>query len=136
MKPPENIIRLLVRQWLDKAEQDLKAAEALLSLEPPLFYPACFHAQQAAEKFLKAFLTWQQIEFPKTHSVGELLDLAERANASLAADLKAATALTPYGVEVRYPAEAPEPTRAQTAKAIKLAQKVRQRVWSILPGEI
>ncbi|HOE12382.1 MAG TPA: HEPN domain-containing protein [bacterium] len=34
----------------------------------PFLYPACFHAQQAAEKYLNALLTWHQIEFPKTHS--------------------------------------------------------------------
>lgn len=70
MPPPDDVKRAIVRQWLAKAEQDLQAAETLLTAEHQLFYPACFHAQQAAEKFLKAFLAWHQIEFPKTHSLG------------------------------------------------------------------
>ena len=50
MRPPEEVKREIVRQWLRKAEQDMHAAETLLSSERPLLYPVCFHAQQAAEK--------------------------------------------------------------------------------------
>ena len=60
----EQARRRLLEQWLRKAETDLQAAQALLSHAPPLLYPSCFHAQQAAEKYLKAFLTWHQVEFP------------------------------------------------------------------------
>jgi HEPN domain-containing protein len=55
--------------WLKKASEDLKAAELLLAgvrLLPP---QAAFHAQQAAEKAQKAFLTWQKQPFPKTHDL-------------------------------------------------------------------
>jgi len=50
MRPPEEVKKEIVRQWLAKAEQDMKAGEALLAAEPPFLYPACFHAQQAAEE--------------------------------------------------------------------------------------
>lgn len=36
-----------------------------------------FHCQQAAEKYLKAFLTWHQVAFSKTHDLQELLDIVE-----------------------------------------------------------
>ena len=52
MRPPEEVKTVLVRQWLGKADQDIKACEALLAADPPFLYPACFHAQQAAEKYL------------------------------------------------------------------------------------
>jgi len=60
-------------------EQDLQASEVLLSAARPFPYPACFHAQQTAEKCLKAVLTWHQVEFPKTRAIEELLDLVGRA---------------------------------------------------------
>ncbi len=82
MKPPDEVKRKLVQEWIAKAEQDLKAAEALLLGEPPLTYPSCFHSQQAAEKYIKAFLTWHQVEFPKTHAFGELLDLVSKVDRS------------------------------------------------------
>lgn len=55
MRPPEDVKKEIVRQWLAKAEQDMNAGDALLAAEPPFLYPACFHAQQAAEKLFKQF---------------------------------------------------------------------------------
>lgn len=133
MRPPEEVKRILVGQWLAKAAQDFAAAEALFAADPPLLYPSCFHAQQAAEKHLKALLTFHQIEFPKTHSIGELLDLTARVAPELAADLREAVALTPYGVELRYPGDAPEPDLAEVLRALELAGNVRDAVLAQLP---
>ena len=107
MRPPEEIKKIFVQKWLAKADQDLKAGEALLATDMPFLYPACFHAQQAAEKYLKALLTWYQIEFPKTHIIEELLHLLEQVDSPLAMELKNAAILTPYGVEIHYPGDAP-----------------------------
>jgi len=133
MRQPEEVKRILVEQWLAKAAQDLAAAEALLATNPPLLYPACFHAQQVAEKHLKAFLTFHQVEFPKTHSIGELLDLAARIAPELAANLRDAVALTPYGVELSYPGDAPEPDLAEARRALALAKQVGDTVLAQLP---
>ena len=65
MKPPEEVKREFVRQWLRKGLADLAAARHLLSGGADLLYGAAFHAQQAAEKFLKAALVWHQVEFPQ-----------------------------------------------------------------------
>lgn len=128
MKPRDEVKRKLVGQWLAKAEQDLDAAEMLRSGEPPLLYPACFHAQQAGEKYLKALLTWHQIEFPKTHSLGELLDLLKQKDAELASSLRDAVILNPYGVNIRYPGDAPEPSRKEAEEARVIVLKIRDGV--------
>jgi HEPN domain-containing protein len=134
MRPPEEeIIRKIVGEWKYKAEQDVRSAEALLSQDPALLYPSCFHSQQAAEKYLKAYLTWRQVEFPKTHSIRELLSLVETVDEALATNLLSATALTPYGVDVRYPGDSPEPTQQEAEEAVALARKVRDSVLSVLP---
>ena len=125
--------REIVRQWVAKAEQDIKASEALLEAEPPFLYPSCFHAQHAAEKYLKALLTWHQIEFPKTHAIEQLLDLAKQADAETAASLKDAAVLSPYGVDIRNPGEQPEPNLEETQQAVELARKVRNSVMNALP---
>ena len=133
MQPPENQVRLeLVGQWLRKADLDIRSAEALLSEDPPLAYPSCFHSQQAAEKYLKAFLTWHQVEFRKTHSMGELLDLVAVVDASLADGLASATSLNPYGVEVRYPGDLPEPEPGEATEALALARTVQDDVLRAL----
>ncbi len=133
MKPPEEeIIRKIAGEWLHKANQDIAAAGALLSQEPPLLYPSCFHSQQAAEKYLKAYLTRRQVEFPKTHSIREILNLVKTVDEELAMELLSATALTPYGVEVRYPGDIPEPSHEETEDAISLPKKVRNAVMDRL----
>ncbi len=133
MRPPDQIKLLIVRQWLEKAEEDLKAGEALLVADPPFLYPACFHAQQAAEKYLKAFLTWEQIEFPKTHMIEKLLDLLRPAHAALAAGVDGARLLTDYGVDIRYPGDQPRPTLQQAQDAITLARRVRDTILPLMP---
>jgi HEPN domain-containing protein len=62
MKPPEEVKREFIQDWLAKANQDLETSQFLLASGRLFLYPICFHAQQAAEKYLKAYLTWRQIE--------------------------------------------------------------------------
>ena len=99
---------------------------------PPLLYPSCFHSQQAAEKYLKACLAWWQVDFPKTHSIRELLNHVRTINAELAAKLLPAAALTPYGVDVRYPGDTPQPTQAEAEEALTLASSVEAAVLEVL----
>ena len=133
MTPHEETSRKLVAEWLHKANADLAAAECLLSESDAFAGIVMFHCQQAAEKLLKAFLTWHQVEFPKTHAIGELLDLAAGVDAVLADDLAVATTLSPYGVVMRYPGEQPEPDPGEAATALDIAKRVRKTVLRALP---
>ena len=61
------------RAWLSKAELDLKAAAHEISAsDQGLWGDVMFHAQQATEKSMKAFLAWNDVPFRKTHSLEEL----------------------------------------------------------------
>jgi HEPN domain-containing protein len=129
MRPPKHeVIRRLVDEWVRKGTQDLRAAEILARQEPPLCYPICFHCQQAAEKYLKAYLTYRQVEFTKTHHIGQILELIGTVDAGLAEQLRPAVVLTPYGVEVRYPGDIPEPSQEQAHEALALAKDVADAV--------
>jgi HEPN domain-containing protein len=128
MRPPEEIRAELVRQWLAKAEEDLGVAEYLVSENTEYFSAAGFHAQQAAEKFLKAVLVHHQIEFPKTHDLAGLLDLISRADPDLALALGDVIGLNIYAVEARYPGDSLEITGAEAQNALSLANKVRRHV--------
>ena len=90
-----------------------------------------FHCQQAAEKYLKALLTRYQTEFPKTHDIKTLLQLA---GDPVADSLGAAKWLTPFGVEIRYPGETAEMLPGDEDKALEIASQVRQVVLAILAG--
>ena len=126
MRPPEQVIRDFVRQWLDKAEEDLKAAEILLEGGLEDFDNVGFHTQQAAEKFIKAVLVRHQISFPKSHSIALLRELVAQVDSSLAGKFSPADSLTPYGVEFRYPGEMEAVPRDQGVQAIRLAKQVRK----------
>jgi HEPN domain-containing protein len=56
----------LTAEWVEKAENDYRTAVVVLEeIAEPIVDTACFHCQQCAEKYLKAFLTEHQIEFPR-----------------------------------------------------------------------
>lgn len=116
-----------------QGEADLTAAEILAAAETYDYFTCAFHCQQAAEKFLKAFLVCHQIEFRKTHDLGELLKLASQA------ELPGCEWLTPFGIEFRYPGDQPEVdwTMAQNAlaEAKRLRQVIMKHLASYLAGE-
>jgi HEPN domain-containing protein len=61
-----------------------------------------FHAQQAAEKLLKALLSRRRVDYPLTHDVERLVELVEEATGARPPDADAIAALTPWAVEFRY----------------------------------
>ncbi|MFH1707049.1 MAG: HEPN domain-containing protein [Planctomycetota bacterium] len=134
MKRHEDAKRKIVAEWLDKACADMDLARHLLAENAAFPNAIGFHSQQAVEKYLKAFLTWHQVPFPKTHDLDELLDIIAGINKSLAASLRNAIILTPYGVEVRYPGGASDITPKDAAEAVKLGLKVSEAIQSRLKG--
>jgi HEPN domain-containing protein len=123
----EQVIWDFVQEWMRKAESDLLAAEYLLTLGQEDYFTAAFHAQQAAEKFLKAFLVRHQIPFGKTHDIKELLELVAKPAAPLQRQLASAGMLTPFGVEFRYPGwEVADLKTAQ--QAVEEARRLRATV--------
>lgn len=128
MRPPEGVKRGFVVQWIRSADNDLAAAKHLLSGGAELIPGAVFHAQQAAEKLLKAVLVWHQVEFPKTHDIGRLTDLLKTVDSGLADRVREASGLTPYAIEARYPSDLPEPTLAEAREALSIATRVRDTV--------
>ena len=134
--PPEDVRRSILRQWLEKANADIEAAEFLSSGEATFHGIVGFHAQQAAEKYIKAYLTWHQVVFGKTHDIGELLDRVDKCDPGLADVLQDAVVLSKYGVEVRYPADVPELSKADVTEAVELAKAVRNAILRALPAEL
>lgn len=127
----EQVIWDFVQSWLRKAEGDLRASEHLLTIPQEDYFAVAFHAQQATEKFLKAFLVRHQIAFPKTHDIQQLLELASQVGPSLKEELSSATILTPFGVEFRYPGE--EVADVEMARqAVQEAKRVQTAILRCL----
>lgn len=86
------------RAWLRRSQGDLRAAEIDLAARPALLGDAAFHCQQAAEKVMKAFLTWHDAPFRRTHDLAELGRQCVRLDASLESVCRRAEVLTVYAV--------------------------------------
>lgn len=125
----------LVRGWLEKARRDFNTAVNALKAAEPFTDIACFHAQQAAEKYLKAHLIWLGIEFPRTHSLEDLVLLAAQGDPDFLSLKDDAASLTPYAIETRYP-EFEEPLLEDAKKSIEIAEKVGRFVLQKLPKEV
>ena len=94
-------LRDLVRGWLRKADSDLAAMDAAFNAGVA-FDTVCFHAQQAAEKALKAYLLAHGVDFPYTHDLARLLVLCETREPAFASLGPLASTLTPYATTLRY----------------------------------
>ena len=124
----------LVKGWLLKAESDLANARMCLVAECSLD-TACFHAQQAAEKCIKAYLTAYEIDFPFIHNLEKLIDLCVQRDPSFLSTSVLGQELTPYAVELRYDAEF-WPSADVTRQAIESALAIRNLVMDRLPTDM
>ncbi len=100
MPVPKGLITV-IREWLVKADNDLKAAVHTLALgrDCPTD-TVCFHAQQCVEKHIKALLVFRATPFPKTHNIHVLRALLPpKLRPKL--DKKVQERLTEYAATVR-----------------------------------
>jgi HEPN domain-containing protein len=91
-----------------------------------------FHAQQAAEKALKALLVRHGIRFGKTHDLGQLLEQVEPVAPGTAATLAEAEGLTTHAVGARYPGREPPLDREEAAQRLAVANAVLAHVRTLL----
>jgi HEPN domain-containing protein len=96
-------VREKVKEWLLLAAEDHLSARTLLKNAPTAGISICFHAQQLAEKALKAYLTSHQYKFEKTHDLLRLVKACEEIDDEFGNYRSIADALTGYAVEIRYP---------------------------------
>jgi HEPN domain-containing protein len=93
---------------LEKAPGDLYVLERLATDADAPAWSLGFHAQQAAEKALKAVLAARSVEFPRTHNLAHLLDLVREQGLLLPQDGQSLPRLTPFGATLRYDMELEE----------------------------
>ncbi len=135
MHDPEKAIRV-AREWVIKAENDLKTATHVLTLgEEAPTDTICFHCQQAVEKYLKALLITRGIWFPKTHDIERLVRLLPvKDRPQLSTDEQAA--LTDYATQTRYPGSYEPISLEEAHLAVALAWRVRDQIRKRLPPEV
>ena len=120
-----------IARWLRYAEEDLTTAETLLAQPHVPPRQACWHAQQAAEKALKAALIFLQIDFRRTHDLNVLRDLLPE-SWQLKTTLPNLDDLNRWAVEARYPEKMQEATKSDAALAVEQAQII----WTSVSTEL
>jgi HEPN domain-containing protein len=123
----------ITHEWVNKAEGDFATAEReLRAADNPNYDAVCFHAQQCAEKYLKARLQEADVAFGKTHDRIALLDLALKVESSweiLRADLQS---LTLFAVAYRYPGDsADEDDARESVTRCRNIRRIVRRALSL-----
>jgi HEPN domain-containing protein len=117
-------------EWVNYAEEDLTVAKSALRHRKPLTTASCFHSQQCAEKYFKAILITQNVEFPKTHDLLILNTLCTNAGILTGFTKEDLGRLSGYAVHTRYPGS--QPSLDEAKEALNITVTIRKFVRKFL----
>lgn len=124
MSDPTNAL-----DWAEYAEDDWNTAKILLKRKKPSTMAVCYHAQQSAEKYLKALLVAKKVNFPKTHDLTTINMICGNNAILTGFSTEALTILSDHAVTARYPGDMP--TTEDAKESIAIAKTIRKfaRQW-------
>lgn len=128
----DEAVKITVARWLAKAANDLRTAETMVSIVPPVMDTACYHAQQCVEKSLKAFLTAADCHVEKTHSLPRLVELCAAVDATFSRLMAIGEELTGYASQGRYPDDWRDIPVAEARTAVEKAREACAFVKTVL----
>jgi len=118
----------IIKEWIEKAEEDFGFASTSIE-NTAYFAQICFHFQQAAEKYLKAFIVANELGFRPVHNLLELLETCRQKEPGIEELEEACRYLNPFYIDTRYPVHWPTNYDKKTAiKAKDAADKIRKWV--------
>lgn len=118
----DEIRRIEVERWFIKADHDIRTARSSLKEDPPITDTACFHAQQCAEKSLKAYQVFHNIRPEITHDLGKLVGQCIGLDASFSKVMPMVSGMTQYAVQDRYPDDWREIHLDEAQEAVRKAE--------------
>lgn len=119
----------VVKNWILKANNDLKTGKDEMETYEPATDTICFHMQQCVEKYLKGYLVFHEVDFRKTHDIAELIELCKSISEKFEELYNMdADSLTVYAAEIRYPDDFYMPTLEETRESIDIAVKAMEFV--------
>jgi HEPN domain-containing protein len=133
-KPPEIVSE--VSRWVEKAESDFRNAEYVMTMRKDCpFDTVCYHCQQCMEKYLKAVLIFEEVEFPRTHDLVVLFNLSLILK-SLGINIQDLQPLNRYSIEARYPGDWEHVEEAEAKSALERVSAPRSVIRSFLLPQI
>lgn len=118
-----------------KATEDLDVATVLIKQKRPRVAGAAFHAQQAAEKILKAFLTWHDQPFKKNHDLEKIAKACAAIDSELRAAGERVVHISPWAIQSRYPGNWSLPSALTVGEALNEVRELFRQILSRLPEE-
>ena len=123
----------IVREWLEKANEDFNFATSSLRDGSGFYAQLCFHFQQAAEKYLKAYIIANNLNFDRVHDLVHLLKTCSAHSMEFCELKEECILLNTAYIETRYPVHWPIEYTRETAlqaqnAAENIARKVRERL--------
>ena len=119
--PPDRPVPGSALDWLARAKGDLAIARAPLP-KGAFYEDLCFHAQQAAEKALKAFYQHHGLVFRYTHDIEELVRGLQEKGLRIPPEVVDADVLTSFAWEARYPGLNEPVTTEEYQEALRKAE--------------
>ena len=111
---------------VDSCWHDVLNSTTVIEHQPLILDTACFHCQQAAEKFLKAFLIFKGQDIAKTHNIKFLLEESAKLDSDFEGiDIKN---LNVFAVDIRYPDDYIMPELDETKDYLRIALEIKQLV--------
>ncbi|MDO8126261.1 MAG: HEPN domain-containing protein [Candidatus Brocadiales bacterium] len=115
----------VVEEWIRWADNDLAFASACLEDKDRYIAQICFHLHQAVEKYLKAFIIANELEFEKIHDLVKLLKTCTTKKPVLTDLREACEFLNPFYIETRYPVSWPvHHTKEEAQQAKEFATSI------------
>lgn len=122
----------IIKEWLGKAEEDFGFASTSIE-HTDYFAQICFHFQQSAEKYLKAFIIANELEFRPIHNLLELLEICREKEPRIEEIEEDCRYLNPFYIDTRYPVHWPTHYDKEIAiKARDSAEEIRKWVRNFL----
>ena len=119
-----------VRRWMERAENDFRNAEYVLTLKENCpFDTIAYHCHQCAEKYLKANLIYRGVDFPRTHDLVVLFNLLLPVE-TLNLHIQDVQPLNRYAIEARYPGNWEPIDESEARSAFEMVKKIRSAIRS------
>lgn len=122
----------IAKEWIEKAEEDFGFASTSIEYTN-YFAQICFHFQQAAEKYLKAFIIANNLEFRPIHNLLELFETCRQKEQNIEEIEEDCRYLNPFYIDTRYPVHWPTHYDRETAiKAKEATENIRKCIKDFL----
>lgn len=116
----------IVHEWISKANEDFEFAQVNFEEGKSFFAQICFHFQQAAEKYLKAYIITHELEFLKIHDLPSLLKICMSKDSTFEQLREDCEYLTTFYIDTRYPVHWPTQfSQQETQKVYQSTEQIR-----------